>query len=315
VTVHIAVYSPAKNEEHNVRNWYESAKDADEVVLVDTGSTDKTLSTAYNLERRDDTWNFRVEHAVVTPWRFDDGFNAALSQVSADIDIAVPLHLDERLQPGWRKELEKAWEAGGRQFTFAYEWGEGLTFRHDRIHARHGFRWVGAAHEYPSGPGPKADTDVRIVQERDQSKDRSQDDGLIELAWRENPTARTTYYWARQCAYNNRWDEARTLFQEYLGRSDALYDQERAEACRWMARMVYPQYKESWLLRACSEAPQRRECWTDLMRFYASNGMQGEAVGALTRALKIQTQDPNNSFHLEADAWNDNALHHELIPS
>ena len=184
----IAVYAPAKNEGHNVKAWAKSAKDADEIVLVDTGSTDDTLRIARAVERKKGAKKFRVETADVSPWRFDDGFNAALSQVSADIDIAVPLHLDERLQSGWREELEVAWRAGGRQFTFVYDWGQGLTYRHDRIHARSGYRWVGAAHEYPSGPGPRIDTNVRIVQERDASKDRSQDDALIELAWRENPT-------------------------------------------------------------------------------------------------------------------------------
>ena len=249
----IAVYAPAKNEEHNVHGWYNSAREADEIVLVDTGSTDKTVQRA--LELAELTPKMKLREAVVTPWRFDDGFNAALSQVSADIDIAVPLHLDERLQPGWREELEAAWRAGGRQFTFIYDWGQGLTYRHDRIHARSGYRWVGAAHEYPSGPGPRIDTNVRIVQERDASKDRSQDDALIELAWRENPTPRTTYYWARQLYYRNRWDDARTLLQRYLAMPDATYDQERAEACRFMARMVFQQYQEAWLLRACSESP------------------------------------------------------------
>ena len=308
MTVRIGVYAPAKTEEGNVRDWYESAKDADEVVLVDTGSTDKTLSIAYNLERRDDTENFRVETAVVTPWRFDDGFNAALSQVSADIDIAVPLHLDERLQPGWREELEAAWEAGGKQFTFMYEWGEGLTYRHDRIHARDGFRWIGAAHEFPSGPGPKVDTNLRIVQTRDETKDRSQDDALIELAWRENPTARTTYYWARQLAYNNHWSDARETFLKYLAMPDATYDQERSEAARWMAKMVFPQFQEAWLLRACSEAPARREPWADLVRWYQEQGALAEAAGAATRALRITEQTPQNSFHCESWAWDDEWL-------
>jgi hypothetical protein len=257
----------------------------------------------------------RLREAVVAPWRFDDGFNAALSQVSSDIDIAVPLHLDERLQSGWREELEVAWAAGGRQFTFMYQWGPGLSFRHDRIHARKGFRWLGAAHEFPSGPGPKIDTGVRIVQERDDSKDRSQDDSLIELAWRESPTARTTYYWARQCWYRNRWDDARRLFLQYLDMKDATYDQERAEACRIMAKMVYDQYQEAWLLRACSESPARRECWADLAYWYRDHQMPQEAAGAATRALRITEQTPQNSFHLElGTAWDDETLKEMLIP-
>ena len=306
--VKIAVFAPAKNEEANVKAWAKSAKGADEIVLVDTGSTDDTLRIARALERKKGAKKFRVETAVVTPWRFDDGFNAALSQVSADIDIAVPLHLDERLQPGWREELEAAWRAGGRQFTFIYDWGQGLTYRHDRIHARKGYRWVGAAHEYPSGPGPRVDTNLRIVQTRDDSKDRSQDDALIELAWRENPTPRTTYYWARQLYYRNRWDDARTLLQRYLAMPDATYDQERAEACRFMSRMVFEQYQEAWLLRACSESPGRRECWWELATWYSSHGMPAEAAGPAARALRITEQTPANSFHLEVAAWLDEPL-------
>lgn len=301
----IAVYSPAKDEEHNVQGWYESAKDADEVVLVDTGSTDGTLSTAYNLERRDDTWNFRVETAFVSPWRFDDGFNAALSQVSGNMDIAVPLHLDERLQPGWREKLEEAWEKGGRQFTFMYEYAPGLTYRHDRIHARHGYRWKYPAHECPVGPGPRVDTDLWVKQVETPGNRTRSDSDLIHLMLAENPDdSRAQYYSAREYYYNNDWVQARYGFQKYLSNPAAVYDQERSEACRMMAKMVYVKYQESWLLRACAEAPQRREVWADLARYYSVVN-EDWAVGPAYRTLSIQEATPNNSFHLEAAAWDD----------
>lgn len=307
--VRIAVYSPARGEAKNVLAWYESAKEADEIVLVDTGSEDDTLKIAAELAAVDP--KMKVRQAVVTPWRFDDGMNAALAQVSADIDIAVPLHLDERLQPGWRDELEKAWSSGGGKFTFVYEWSPGLVFRHDRIHARAGYRWVGAAHEYPSGPGPVVNTQLRIVQVRDADKDRSQDDALIELAYRENPTARTAYYYARQHYYRNNWEDARSLFMIYLAMPDATYDQERSEACRMVAKMVWPEFRETWLLRACSEAPARREVWADLARWYVEQGMREEAAGAASRALRITEPTAKNSYHLEVgkgQAWDDDWL-------
>ena len=40
----IAVYAIAKNEEKNVLEWYESMKEADEIVVLDTGSTDNTIN-------------------------------------------------------------------------------------------------------------------------------------------------------------------------------------------------------------------------------------------------------------------------------
>jgi glycosyltransferase involved in cell wall biosynthesis len=294
--VKIAVYSPAKDEEHNVEGWYESALDADEIVLVDTGSTDNTVRIA-----RD--W-MRVPVVTVTPWRFDDGFNVALAHVSADVDVCIPLHLDERLDPGWRKEIEKVWKPGVGRITFDYQWSPEISFRHDRIHARN-HRWVGAAHEMTEGPGITVDSGVRIVQ-LPTERDRTVDSGLMELAYRENPNVRTTYYWARECFYRGRWEESRALFNKYLAMEGP--DQERSEACRIVAAMVWPDQREKWLLRACSEAPQRRECWYSLAKHYYDNNQIEEAVGAAHRALSIRAADSSNSFFLQSEAWNDSIL-------
>jgi glycosyltransferase involved in cell wall biosynthesis len=45
----IAVYAIALNEEQFVKRWYESAKDADYLLIADTGSTDKTVKLAKSL--------------------------------------------------------------------------------------------------------------------------------------------------------------------------------------------------------------------------------------------------------------------------
>ena len=39
----ICVYAITKNEEQFVEKWYESMKEADAVVVLDTGSTDNTV--------------------------------------------------------------------------------------------------------------------------------------------------------------------------------------------------------------------------------------------------------------------------------
>ena len=42
----IAVYCITLNEEQFIERWYESAKDADELVIADTGSSDNTVKIA-----------------------------------------------------------------------------------------------------------------------------------------------------------------------------------------------------------------------------------------------------------------------------
>lgn len=39
----ICVYAISKNEEKFVKRWYESMKEADEVFVLDTGSSDNTV--------------------------------------------------------------------------------------------------------------------------------------------------------------------------------------------------------------------------------------------------------------------------------
>jgi glycosyltransferase involved in cell wall biosynthesis len=47
--VKIAVYTITKNEEKFIQKWYESAKDADYLVILDTGSSDDTVKIAESL--------------------------------------------------------------------------------------------------------------------------------------------------------------------------------------------------------------------------------------------------------------------------
>jgi glycosyltransferase involved in cell wall biosynthesis len=309
--VKIAVYAPAKNEESNVVEWAASARDADEIVLVDTGSSDRTIATAAESA-------VVVRQAVITPWRFDDGFNAALSQVSEDIDIAVPLHLDERLAPGWRGELERAWYNGGNRFTFQYRWADGTSFTHDRIHARHGYRWIFPAHEMPVGPGPQVSTGV-VIHHQHSPRDRATDRALIHLMLKEHPDdPRAQYYSGREHFYAGEWIESRSMLNKYLSNPKATFDQERSEACRFIAKMVWEEAKEAWLLRACSEAPQRREVWADLAQHYWETGQMVQAQGCAERALSITEPTDQNSFLLEDWAWNDDHFRsmvvEEMIP-
>ena len=44
----ICVYAICKNEEKFVDRWYESIKDADKIIVLDTGSTDSTVKKLKN---------------------------------------------------------------------------------------------------------------------------------------------------------------------------------------------------------------------------------------------------------------------------
>ena len=67
----VCVYAIAKNEEKFAARWAQSMKEADEIFVLDTGSTDETVKI---LEEN----GVQVSVQKIEPWRFDKARNASL---------------------------------------------------------------------------------------------------------------------------------------------------------------------------------------------------------------------------------------------
>jgi glycosyltransferase involved in cell wall biosynthesis len=96
----IAVYAIALNEEDNIHTWYESTKNADYHLIVDTGSTDKTIEIAKSL-------GINVFSISVNPWSEHVAKTTALSLLPNDIDYCLLLDLDEYIEEeDWTETLK-----------------------------------------------------------------------------------------------------------------------------------------------------------------------------------------------------------------
>ncbi len=81
--------------------WMDAVREADLVVVTDTGSVDHTVERL--LARGAVVYRERID-----PWRFDAARNAAMDHIPEDVDLCVSNDLDEVFEPGWRKRLEDA---------------------------------------------------------------------------------------------------------------------------------------------------------------------------------------------------------------
>lgn len=300
----IAVYTIALNEQQFVRKWYESAKEADYLLIADTGSTDGTVELAKEL-------GINVVSVLVKPWRFDDARNASLALLPADIDYCIALDMDEVLIEGWRKELESVPTQTTRpRYKYTWNWNEdgtpGLQYGGDKIHSRHGYRWKHPVHEVLN-----ADRileiqnwiNLEIHHFADDSKPRSQYMPLLAQAVKEDPLDdRNAFYYARELFFHSRYPEALEEFQRHLSLPRAVWKPERAASMRYIAKMQKEMMDaEDWFKKAIDEAPDRREAYVDLAKLYYENNRWFDCLDVSEAAIAI-TEKPLE-YLCEDFAW------------
>jgi glycosyltransferase involved in cell wall biosynthesis len=200
----IAVYTIALNEEQFVDRWYESAKDADYLLIADTGSTDNTVAKAKALD-------INVVSIHVKPWRFDVARNTSLALLPADIDFCIQLDMDEVLVGDWRNELEKAHRDGVTNPKYNYEFSPTIKFPGFKIHPRNNIVWRYPIHEAPYFYGGIEDKvgyyNFSIIHNPDPNKSRGQYLPMLIDAVKEYPNdARMEYYLGREYYYYKMWD-------------------------------------------------------------------------------------------------------------
>ena len=302
----IAVYTITKNESKFIPRWADSCKDADYRLVVDTGSTDDTIQEA---ERN----GCEVASISVNPWRFDDARNASLALIPLDVDFCIALDADEVLRPGWRQAIEQIpLNITRPRYKYVWSWNpdgsEGLTYSGDKIHARKNYRWVHPVHEVLTCTATEMQAfchGLEIHHHPDASKSRSQYLPLLELAVTERPDDdRNQFYLGREYMFHGRNSDAERHLLRHLELS--TWDAERATAMRYLSR-VTPK-KEHWLLRACAEAPHRREPWVELARFYYDNKNWAFCLSCCERALSIKNKPLE--YLCEAESWG--ATPHDL---
>jgi glycosyltransferase involved in cell wall biosynthesis len=305
MTLKICVNAISKNEEQFVKRFCNSAKDADLILIADTGSTDKTVELAKEC-------GATVYDICISPWRFDAARNVAIALTPKDFDIIVSLDLDEVLEEGWREEIERVWELGKTtRLRYLFDWGQGIRFRYEKIFARHGYSFFCPVHEYPI-PDLRitevyAETDKLLVSHYpDPTKSRGQYLDLLRMSVKENPREpRNAFYFARELTFYSLWDEAIAALNTYLNMPEATWPNERCYAMRLLGKAYdhkqNPWEALKWYRMAIAEAPGTREPWVDAAMSYYMKSMWKECFHASTMALEIK--DKQLVYTCDPEVW------------
>ncbi len=316
----IAVYAICKNEEKFVDKWLKSMSEADDIYVTDTGSQDGTVEKLR-------AGGAHVQSVILPEWRFDAARNISLDFVPDNVDICVCTDLDEILEKGWRRLVEEAWREDTTRLKYVYNWSldaEGKpisSFMYEKIHKRHGYKWIYPVHEvlkYMGEGSEKIVVEKRICLNHypDRTKSRDQYLGLLELSAAENPNdSRAAHYLGREYMYYGMWDKCIAELKRHIEMPSSTWREERCASMRFIARAykAKKEYREAegWLYRAISEAPHLREPYVE-MALLAYNIKKWHIVYAMTKEALAIEKNPlvyiNESFSYDFTPYDLGAL-------
>ena len=217
--VSISLCMIVKNEEDVLARCLDSAAElVDEIVIVDTGSTDSTWEIAARYT--DKIFDF--------PWQ--DDFAAARNESfsHATMDYCLWLDADDVLleedQEKFRalkKELDPGVSVVMAPYHTGFDESGRVTFSYYRerlIKNRAGMRWVGAVHEVVPSVGKVLYGDFAVTHKKTHPSDPDRNLRIYEgqLAAGQELEPRQQFYYGRELYYHKRWEEALAVFEAFL---------------------------------------------------------------------------------------------------
>lgn len=304
----VCVYAICKNESKHIKRWYESMKEADEIYVLDTGSTDNSFKMLENL-------GVKVYKKEYDNWRFDVARNDSLALVPLDADICVCTDIDEVFNEGWRKELDslELKEPFRLEYCLNFSFDKynnpATTLLISKIHSRHNIKWVHAIHEVleESIPFTKIKSDKIVLNHYpDRTKSRSNYLNLLEQSVIEEPDSeRNLHYLGREYMYYNEHFKCISTLHKYLNHKNAFWNEERCASMRYIARSYKSlEMREEaimWYQKAILESPNIRESYVELAYTYYEEEDYPNAYNLLKQALNITEK---STYINEDYCWN-----------
>lgn len=298
----IAVYTIALNEEKNVEQWYESAKDADYLLIADTGSTDKTKRIAKKL-------GIKTIDISIKPWRFDDARNAALASLPNDIDMCVSLDMDEVLAPGWRKALEEL-DDDVTQVNYKYTWSwrdpqsrtqPQIVYITNKVHARHGYRWKYLVHELPFPDRNEKHKmgyaeNFEIHHYYDNERPASRYNEMIYQTWEENKDDKRYWVYKFECLISEDLKKTQDTIFEYLKKFKSELSKEEVSRAYHTLFITDTSKYYKMLKKANKMCPEIRDYYVDIAIMQFTRGHLRRARKYAKKALTITTRKLDTTY-------------------
>ena len=294
-----------KDEEEVLARCLESAKDlVDEIIIVDTGSQDKTYEIAQQFTPHVYSFAWIDHFAAARNFAFSKGTCDYLMWLDAD-DIILPedaaafREIKANLDPSIDTVMMKynvAFDEQGKP-TFTY-YRERVMRRCDKA------KWEGAVHEVIAPFGKIIHAPVAVTHRRKEKTDNQRNLRLFENLLKRGETLnpREQFYYARELYYNSRFKEAAEIFEQFLNEGRGWVEN-NIEACRVLSQCLRaigePERARQALLQSFHYDAPRAELCCELGYHHFIQQQFEPAIQWYKSALLAPRRETSGAFTLE----------------
>ncbi|MET3321388.1 UNVERIFIED_ORG: glycosyltransferase involved in cell wall biosynthesis [Peribacillus simplex] len=297
-----------KNEEEILHQCLSSIKEiCDEIIIVDTGSADKTKDIAKEF----------TEKIFDFEWidNFSDARNFAFSHATMDYILwldadDILLKEDQKKFKILKNNLSATIDAVSMIYNIAFdEYGNPtFSYRRNRLVRREkNFKWIGPVHEYLEVSGSIYTSDIAITHRKSDKTKSVQSDRNLKIYENrlkngEEFTPRDLYYYANELKDHAHFQKATMYYREFLATKKGWVEDEiracinMAECYRKLKNLL--KEKEALVMSFIYDVP-RPEVSCRLGDLYKVKKKFKEAIVWYRLALEIEV-DNNQGFRQEA---------------
>lgn len=297
-----------KNEEDTLERCLNSVQGiADEIIIADTGSTDRTKEIAEKFTEK------------LFDFKWIDDFSAArnYSYAQASMDYILWLDADDVLLPADQakfKELKETLDPAVDAVMMAYNTGFDasgrvtFSFFRERLTKRSkNFKWCEPIHEYLEKSGYIIDSDIAVTHDKRHAHAPGRNLEIYEknIASGRELSPRGQYYYARELETNRRYEDAVFWFNKFLD-SGFGWVEDNIGACYETANcynaMNDPKNALRAMLRSFEYATPRAELCCQIGYHYKN--AHDYAAARFWFELATKLAKPRNSWgFIRNDCW------------
>lgn len=297
-----------KNEENTLAKCLSSVRDiVDEIVIVDTGSTDQTKQIARIFTDKVLDFEWVDDFSKARNFSFDNASMDFVMWLDAD-DVLLPddqlrlRQLKESLDPsvdGVMMKYNTGFDANGK-VTFSY-------YRERLVRRERGFRWHEPVHEYLGASGKILQSEVCVTHTKLHSTPSNRNLAIYEHILKEGGelSPRGLYYYARELKDNGRFSDAIIYFNLFLA-TEKGWVEDNIVACLELALCYQnenqPQQQQLSILRSFLYDTPRAEACCALGYFYKAKQDFRRAVFWFDLASNLRKPEGNWGF-VKEDCW------------